>query len=265
MQEESTHFIFDGEKIVISPDLVPMIPFLQEIEKEVENFINYKKKIEIIRRQCGELLKWTEVMSKVIKDNSLDFNYTFSENPAAMFDDLSFIPPLRSEIIVIFAYLETLFCLSIAYENKTSSKKMIISKAMNKNIIKSFIENFCLNEENDWVKNNIVRAKSIKWEDIRNLRNSLAHFFSVGKGLGISHGALDKKIREIEKSTGNKFKFISSEDLYLIVKGVAKIMIIKWGEDYKNQIADFKERILSVRDVVSAHGAVILDSSKVNP
>jgi len=36
MKKESTHFIFDGDKVVISPDLYPVVSFLQEIEKEIE-------------------------------------------------------------------------------------------------------------------------------------------------------------------------------------------------------------------------------------
>ena len=38
---ESTHFIFDGEKVVISPNLYSVVSFLQEIEKEIESFLNF--------------------------------------------------------------------------------------------------------------------------------------------------------------------------------------------------------------------------------
>jgi len=36
MENKSTHFIFDEDKVVISPDLYPVVSFLQEIEKEIE-------------------------------------------------------------------------------------------------------------------------------------------------------------------------------------------------------------------------------------
>lgn len=49
MDEQSTHFIFDGEKVVISPDLHSVVSFLQEIEKEIERFLNFDKKLESIR------------------------------------------------------------------------------------------------------------------------------------------------------------------------------------------------------------------------
>lgn len=50
MAGQSTHFIFDGEKVVISPDLHSIVSFLQEIEKEIESFLNFDKKLELIRK-----------------------------------------------------------------------------------------------------------------------------------------------------------------------------------------------------------------------
>ena len=43
MENKSTHFIFDGEKVLISPDLFLTINFLMEIEKEVKTVLEFEK------------------------------------------------------------------------------------------------------------------------------------------------------------------------------------------------------------------------------
>jgi len=268
MESKSTHFIFDGEKVVISPDLYQVVSFLQEIEKEIESFLNFDKKLESIRKQHAETLKLVEVLAQKLKENSIDFKLTLSEHPATIAEKLTIIRPIRSEMIVLFANLETLFCLNIAYENKISDEKEIIKKAMNQNAIKDFLEKFCLNRENEWCRKNPERLEHIAADDLRKLRNSLTHFFSVAKTLSVSYAILDEKSRKLEKATDFKAKFISPEDLYEIIKGSAKLMIKKWSEDCKNDLAknsnEFKERILSVKTVVDNCGAIIIKNKQIN-
>ncbi|PIR67095.1 MAG: hypothetical protein COU51_00705 [Parcubacteria group bacterium CG10_big_fil_rev_8_21_14_0_10_36_14] len=268
MQSQSTHFIFDGSKVIISPNLHEVIIFLQEIEKEIENFINFDKKLESIRKQHLETIKLVEVLAGKLKENSIDFKFTFSEHPASMADKLKRDRPIRSEMIVLFANLETLFCLNIAYENKTSDEKKIIKKAMNQENIKSFIEEFCLNPKNEWCQDNQERLEHITTDDLRKLRNSLTHFFSVAKGLGISYAMLDEKSRRLEIATDYKAKFVSPEDLYGIIKGAAKLMIIKWSADCKDCLAkksnEFKEKILAVKSVVKKSGAIVVKNNQIN-
>ena len=104
--------------------------------------------------------------------------------------------------------------------------------------------------------------------DIRKLRNSLTHFFSVGKAFGVSHPSLDTKARKLEKITKFKARLLSPEDLYHIVRGTAKLMIQEWSEDCKKCLAqnsnEFKERILCVKDIINKSGAIILKNSQIN-
>lgn len=268
MENKSTHFIFDGDKVVISPDLYPVVSFLQEIEKEIEDFLGFDKKLESIRKQHLETIKLVEVLVGKLKENSIDFKFTFSEHPANIAEKLKIDRPIRSEMIVLFANLETLFCLNIAYENKISDEKEIIKKAMNQDNVKVFLENFCLNKENEWCQKNPERLKHILVDDLRKLRNSLTHFFSVAKTLAVSYAVLDEKSRKLEKATNFKAKFISPEDLYEITKGSAKLMIKKWSEDCKNDLVknsnEFKEKILSVKAVVDNYGAMIVRNKQIN-
>lgn len=267
MQNQNTHFIFDGNKVVISPDLREVIVFLQEIEKEINDFLTFDKKIESIRKQYLETIKLVEVLVGKLKENSIDFKFTFSEHPASIADKLKIDRPIRSEMIVLFANLEVLFCLNIAYENKTSDEKEIIKKAMNQDNIKKFISEFCLKSENEWCKNNQGRLKHISADDLRKLRNSLTHFFSVSQGLGVSYPMLDEKSRRLEKATNFKAKFISPEDLLEIIKGAAKLMIIKWSTDCNDCLAknsdEFKDKILAVKSIVEKSGAIVIKNNQI--
>ena len=90
----------------------------------------------------------------------------------------------------------------------------------------------------------------------------------MAKNIGVSYAVLDEKSRKLEKATNFKAKFISPEDLYEIIKGSAKLMIKKWSEDCKNDLAknsnEFKEKILSVKAVVDNYGAMIIKNKQIN-
>lgn len=268
MEDKSTHFIFDGQKIVISPDLRPIFDFLKEIEKEIESFLGFDKKLESIRKQYLETIELVQVLTKKLKENSIDFGFTFSEHPSTIAEKLIINRPIRSEMIILFANLETLLCLSIAYENKISDEAKIRSFARNSDTIKSFYNRFCLNEENEWCQRNPERLKRITTDDLRKLRNSLTHFFSVGKTLSVSYAILDEKTRRLEQATNFKAKFISPEDLYEIIKGAGVLMMKKWNDDCLDSINkksnEFKERILSVNNIIKGCGAVVIKNNQIN-
>jgi len=268
MESKSTHIVFNGKEIFVSPDLLIVITFLQEVEQEVNTLLGFYDKLESIRKQYLEMLEFTGFLANKLKENSIDFKFNFKEKPDTIVDKLKLNRPIRAETIAIFAYLEALFCLHIAYANKTSNQKEIIGKAMDQNCVKLFLEEFCLNETNEWCKKNPERFRRINSDEIRKLRNSLTHFFSVSKGLGLSYALLDEKSRRLEKATNYKAKFLSPEDLYEILKGAAKTMIKKWSEDcqnsLKNENNDFKEKILCVKSVVESSASVMVTNDQIN-
>ena len=150
MLNKSTHFIFDGEKVVISPDLRSIVGFLQEIELEVETILGFDKKLESVRKECAEILNFTGLLLEKIKNNNISLaGLSLPNDPSTLNDKLMITRPIRSEMIVLFAYLETLLCLNIAYDNKNSDEKFLICQAMNQKVVSSFLENFCLNKENE--------------------------------------------------------------------------------------------------------------------
>jgi len=266
---QSTHFIFDGEKVILSPDLWRVFNFLKEIEKEIETILGFDKKLESIRKQYLEMIELAQVMSQKIKENSIDFSFNFSEHPNTIVDKLKMNHPVRSKFIVLFANLDTLLCLNIAYENRTSDRKVIIDKATKDPcVIKSFLEKFCLNEENEWGRKNQERLKNITADNLRRLRNSLIHFFSVDKNLQVAEAVLDDKSRRIEQATDFRTKFISPEDLYEIIKGAYILMIKKWNDDCLDSLSkksdEFKEKILSVNNIIKNYGAIPIKGDQIN-
>ena len=173
------------------------------------------------------------------------------------------------EAAILFGLATLLFIWGVYnYLGYRSDKKEIIKRAMNQDNVKDFLERFCLNQKNEWCQKNPERLKHITADDLRKLRNSLTHFFSVAENIGVANQALDEKSRQLEKETNFKAKFISPEDLYEIIKGSALLMIKKWSEDCKNDLEknsnEFKEKILSVKSVVDNYGVMIIKNKSIN-
>jgi hypothetical protein len=267
MSKENTHFIFDGKTVLISPNLRSIVVFLQYIEQEIETVLSFDKRLEEIKKQHFETLKLVQSLAEKLKEHSIDFKATILENPSTFVDKLKFDRPTRVEMIAIFAQLEVLLCFSIAYDEETSDEKMIREKAMNKKVVNSFLDNFCLNIKNSWYSANQERVEKISADDLRKLRNSLTHFFSVGKVLSISTPGHDTLARKIEIDTKFKVRFISPEDMWNLTMGAAEAMIKKWDLDCRKCLQDgstnFEKKIHMVKDLVDKHAAKIMTRNQV--
>jgi len=165
MRNKSTHFIFNGSKIIISPDLHNIVNFLEEIEKEVESFLGFDKKLESIRKQYRETLELIKILAKKIKENSLDFKFSLSEHPSTIVNKMEFYNPVRLQMVALFAYLEVLLRLNYAYDNKIDDSKKIRKIILQSKVWRNFYNNYCLNQDNEWVK------KIVKGQNILQLKN----------------------------------------------------------------------------------------------
>lgn len=116
-------------------------------------------------------------------------------------------------------------------------------------------------EENQWVIDNSGRAARIGASDVRKLRNSLVHFFSVEKKISITP-IYNEECKRIEKKTGYKTKFITPRDLYSIIHSAGRLMLKKWDMDCKQDLSDesnnFVERIECVRAVVNRDAPILV-------
>lgn len=268
MENESTHVVFDGKNIFISPDLNEVILFIQEIEKEIESILGFDKKLESIQKQYSETMKLVQTLADKLKENSIDFKFTLSEHPSTLDDKFKMNQTVRSQMIVLFAYLETLLRLNYAYENKISDGETIRVQTLHKEVWESFYSNYCLNISNQWGQKNPNRLQKMTVQDLRYLRNSLTHFFSVEDGLQLADASLGDKARKLEEASKFQAKFISPEDLFEVIRGAGILMIKKWSDDcqrsLKTDSEEFKERILSVNALVEDSGAVLVSSERIN-
>jgi len=267
-ENKSTHIVFDGNEIRVSSDLVIVFKFLMEIEKEIESFLGFEKKLNSVRKQCLEILKSTQFLAKKLKDNNIDFKFTLSEKPETIVNKLKLHLPIRSQMIVLFANLEVIFCLNISYQNKTDDDKKVRDLARNNKVVKKFLNNYFLIDKNKYYKQNKKRFSKISAQQIRDFRNSLTHFFSLSNNISIIPSVLDNKARKLEKmlkeQRQNNSIFISPEDLYELIKNAGILMIKEWNNDFLNNPQEFKRKILSVQSVIKKNGAVIVLDKYLN-
>lgn len=266
-QKEKTHLIFDGEKVVISSDLVGVFQFLMEIDKEVESFLGFEKKLGSIRKQYLETINLIQFLAKKLQDNNIDFKFDLSEKPETIADKLKLHLPTRSQMIVLFSSLETLFCLNIAYQNKTDNDNSIRKAAMDSKVVKKFLNSYCLTDKNEWYKENKERFH-VSAKQLRDFRNSLIHFFSVSSDISIVPSVLASKARKLEKLLKEKGKknvaFISPEDLHSLVGKAAMLMVKEWSNDSLHDPIEFKERVLSVESVIKKNGVILVENKQLN-
>jgi hypothetical protein len=269
LQNESTHFIFDGEKVVISPNIAPVVNFLMEIEKEVQGVLGFNKKLEGIKENYLEMTDFVLFLSERLKENNIDFEYRFKEDPENIAKKLEFNFTIRSQMIVLFASLEVLFALHVAYEKETCDKDTLVGLMTDKNHVKNFLNELLLTEENDYYKKYKARLCKVDSTKLRDLRNSLMHFFSIGhSGLSISPALLDQKTRKFENILKANKKghvvFISENDLFELIRHANLLQFRKWSNDFINNPEDFKRKIHFVIDLVKKEGAVILKNNNLD-
>lgn len=102
------------------------------------------------------------------------------ENPNNYAENFKIDFPVRSQMLVIFSFLETVFNLFLAYTYKTSDQLELLNLAMDKGTKnkKLFIDTYLLNTKNTYFNQN-NRLNHINSKSLILLRNSLSHFFST--------------------------------------------------------------------------------------
>jgi hypothetical protein len=257
--EGNTHIVFDGKKILISENLAPIFNFLVHIENEIRGLLGVRHQLESARKGLSGTLKMIKyLMEKYPEEqDGLKIDVFFEENPIGIADKLNFVQITRSEMIVLFANLETIMALNAIYELNTIDETSIIRKLMDKKYTKKFIRDYLLNIKNPFYRDNQDYLKFIQNSDIRDLRNSLAHFFSV-KGITLTDEVNEDLGRKMEHKLNNKIKCLSPREMYELMQGAYTLMIIKWDKDFKENPKDFAERIDKVKQVVERDGAILV-------
>lgn len=252
--EWNTHIIYDekNEKILISPNLNRIFHFLINIENDINPIMEQEKKIQEIQFQLNKLLEFTAEIAQKVEDTWITLSIPEGLNLDLLINQFkSTQPSLASKIIILFSYFETLYSLYIAYSMEIDDKEKIISYAMNSEEIRKFISKYTLSMDNVYFKKNRKYLWKITPKNFRNFRNSLTHFFSVSWWINIAHENHHKKARELEKKLGTSF--ISSADLYELLKESAKLLLKFWSTDYLTNTENFNRKIKFVETIVSKH------------
>lgn len=257
-EEKSTHIVFDGEKIMISPDLRVISEHLSDVDSEVESLFNFQDKLESLRKNFIELFDFTIFLSNKLKEAGIEFEYKMKEDPRLINEKINFDLPVRSYAIVLFAKLEILRTFWTAYKNETSDELKL--RDASENSMKLFFDEFCLCKDNEWVKNNPKR-KNFSSKNLVDLRNSLTHFFGSGKLNLIP--CFDKDIKELQKNYKSLFKVVSIEDLREISKGAFMLALEKWTYDSYYNKKDFKRKIYFVKEITERKAPKIVSREMV--
>lgn len=264
MTKEKIHFSFDGEAIKISSHIDPVFNFLKGIENEVEGILDSHKRLECIHKNYVEVLKHVNFLNNKLKEKDMNFQYkeyVIKEKVKRNLKNFQLGSLLRSQVIVLFASLEVLFNLHLAYEHETADEEKLF--ALSKDNIKKFLNQFLLTDENNYYKANKSRLSKIDSTKLRDLRNSLTHFFSVSPNLPLAPSVQDQNSRTIEnKLKQNKeghIVFLSENDLFQIIRDANLLRFKKWSDDYKKDPIEFTRKIHFVIELVEEKGAVIAE------
>ncbi len=250
--EKHTNIRIDGKSIVISPDLTGIFNFIMNIDEEVKNFLSFCDKLKDIGEQYLELMDFAKRQAEMLNKHSIKCDFQFKEDPSSIANKLTLIPPLRSQMIVLFAYLETLRVLWTAYDIGTDDEQQL--RNASDDAIDSFIETFCLSKENSWYKNNSKRGGKIGKKDLRYLRNSLTHSFSLSKSNLALVGSFDEKADDLRKKTNNIFQAISPMDLYEICVSAFLLILEKWNDDCRSD--EFQKKIEHVKKLIKVKAPI---------
>lgn len=261
MSQQNTQIYFDGQRINISSDLMPIFYFLKEIENEIESVINIGNKLEHIKNGYRDALDLILVMADKLKEANIDYEMHLQNHPNSIVSEFEFIVPTRVQFIALFASLEVLLFLHLAYMKETVDEKEL--KKFAQNSASGFYDTFLLSAENKYFKNNQEVFKEISGVKLRTLRNKLTHFYSLG-GDGLSLARSRQEAIELEANIPTSVKelhniiFITTTELFQLIRAAHLLKIKQWSDDCISDGITFKHKITFVRELVGTEGAIIL-------
>lgn len=263
MEKENTHILFDGEKILISPNLGRIFDFLIGIEKETEGLLGTRHQLYSAKKTIHELLNFaTHLLEKYPEEKNLKAGNFFDEDITKIAEKLEHIQITRSEMIVLFASLDTLMALNAVYDLSSVDETTIRRYLMDTKKTKKFLNDFIFTRKNPFYRDNINRFSTTSNSNLRHLRNALTHFFSV-RGFVLTDQSMDEKARRIEKKIKN-INCLSPIELNELIKGAFRLLLIKWNDDFIADKKLFEEKIKSVKTVVERDGAILVYDKDLN-
>jgi hypothetical protein len=164
---------------------------------------------------------------------------------------------LRSQMICIFAYMETIVCLYAVFKAWRKLTENEVKSESLKNA-KKFINSYMLNFKNKYYKDNYVMFKWINSNSLKELRNMLTHFYSVSDSLWIIHDMwLDRSSKsELEEKW---HYFISPIELYKLLQWASNALIKDRNSESKKDGINFSFKMKNVIEIVELNAAHITE------
>lgn len=262
-KEDPTHVLFDWEKIIVSPNLIKIFEFLSDIDKEIWSILNFQSQLNNIRESFLNTLEATEYLAKKIEENNIEINFKTKEDLTKISDKFEFNLPIRSQFIILFSYLEVLFILVTSFEREIDDNDKLRDFCMNKENTRKFISDFILNISNDYFKENTKKFWWITPTGLRDLRNSLIHFFSVSWKITLMDDRNEKEnnklINKFRANWINDVNFITSQDLYKLLSKWTILFIKNLSNTFLTNPKVFERKIKYTKKIVDTYASVLLN------
>jgi hypothetical protein len=255
-------------ELTISENMLPVIKFIDEIDKEVSDLFYFYDNQNVLIDAYKQLLSFSKFACREFEARRISLDsYSFDLIKPATEALVQQEQPVRCQMIAVFAYLETLFALYLAYTKCIFSLGSIKNEASNDNNKKKFINSYLLTSDNIYYKQHrkFVRLDSAK---VIHLRNILTHFFSVTDKHIIINSENTKSIENklyavLKEQKMGDIVNLSPRELQSLVKEAGIVMITKWSEESKNNNVEFSRKISFVQKIVHEYGAVIVSQKEM--
>lgn len=251
MTTELTHILFDWETVEISPNLRKVFDFLMWIESEINTLLNHENQIKEIRGKFQIILNDFARITKILENNNIDFKLEITKETMTIVDDFEINQMARSQMIAIFAYMETIFCLLTIYDYEIVDERKIMEQT-NHNM-ESLIKKYILTDQNKFYKLNKDRLSKITRKQLKTLRNRLTHFFWVSETIWIIPKWADHDARKIEKrlhKNKHNYIFMTPHDFYELLRYSIELILIKRNNESRNDTENFTKKIWYILRIV---------------
>ena len=243
-------FKFDWRRLEIHPDLVDTFNFLIKIDQENKHLLNHFDMMMNLKKDILHLLWDCAIMMNKIHSNWLDVK---CETTQMELDELQNLlseikRPVRSVMISLFAYMETLFSLLTVYKAwKELNEKDLMNQS--KNNLRPFISKYILSKWNKYYSVHEKYFKELSPQMLIDLRNYLTHFYSVPDGIAIAQDRENPEIIE-KREEQTKCIFIVPVDLYELLQYAAFMIVNEWHCDAIKNHEIFKRNMKNVIKIV---------------
>lgn len=252
---------YDNRSIHISVNLKDCFLFLADIEKEIHEMLGYHKKLTSIREKFSKIMDGFGGLYIEAQSKWLEYDMSFLKDPSLIeiVTDFNSNQIIRSQMICVFAYMETLFCILTVYIHELEDEEAI--KCQSNKDLKMFISKYLLHPTNGYYKLHVDRFRKIVPDEILTLRNLLTHFYSVGSWIVLVNDLDDEEVKKLAQEFMEKIGpvFMTPEDFLGLLNGCMNLLFQEWTNTSNKQSEEFNRKFSFVEKIVNSHAPKFVD------